>query len=127
MKNYEKPVVLVNEELAEGVYAASGDCWTASVKSFRQVGDSNEYWVDMLFCHNGEEGHSNVTFTATFNQDVSLGCFNGNGSASASGNTVTGSWSSFNGGCEWGPSMQVFATSDTKKLSEPSLSVSDSH
>jgi len=25
MKNYEKPVVMVNEELAEGVYAASGD------------------------------------------------------------------------------------------------------
>lgn len=24
MKNYEKPVILVNEELAEGVYAASG-------------------------------------------------------------------------------------------------------
>lgn len=25
MRNYEKPMVLVNEELAEGVYAASGD------------------------------------------------------------------------------------------------------
>jgi len=30
MKNYEKPVVMVNEGLAEGVYAASGDCWTIS-------------------------------------------------------------------------------------------------
>ncbi len=31
MKNYEKPMVLSNEELAEGVYAASGNegvCWT---------------------------------------------------------------------------------------------------
>lgn len=25
MKNYKRPVVLTNEELAEGVYAASGD------------------------------------------------------------------------------------------------------
>ncbi|MCR4649827.1 MAG: hypothetical protein K5776_12200 [Lachnospiraceae bacterium] len=33
MKNYEKPMVLSNEELAEGVYAASGNegvCWTIS-------------------------------------------------------------------------------------------------
>ena len=28
MKNYERPVVLLNEELAEGVYAGSGDCYT---------------------------------------------------------------------------------------------------
>ena len=31
MKDYVKPVVLVNEELAEGVYAASGsDCYTVT-------------------------------------------------------------------------------------------------
>ena len=34
MKNYEKPIVLMNDEVSEGVYAASGasagdDCYTA--------------------------------------------------------------------------------------------------
>lgn len=37
---YEKPVVLVNEELAEGVYAASGaTCWTPSIKSTQDYVD----------------------------------------------------------------------------------------
>ena len=32
MNTYKKPVVLLNEELSEGVYAASGDCYTCSGK-----------------------------------------------------------------------------------------------
>ena len=41
MKNYEKPVVMINEELAEGVYAASGvtyydDCYTVTIKEIKQ-------------------------------------------------------------------------------------------
>ena len=27
---YEKPIVVVNEDLAEGVYTASGDCYNVS-------------------------------------------------------------------------------------------------
>lgn len=30
MKNYTKPIMITNEELAEGVYMNSGDCYTAS-------------------------------------------------------------------------------------------------
>ena len=33
MKNYEKPVVVVNEETAEGVYAASGAVGSAGVEA----------------------------------------------------------------------------------------------
>lgn len=43
---YEKPVVLVNEELAEGVYAASGaelstDCWTVDAVSVQDWNGSH--------------------------------------------------------------------------------------
>lgn len=46
MKTYERPIVLVNEELAEGVYAASGaetstDCWTVSAKSVQDWNGSH--------------------------------------------------------------------------------------
>lgn len=32
MKKYEKPIVMINDELAEGVYAGSGDCYTVEAK-----------------------------------------------------------------------------------------------
>lgn len=41
MKNYEKPIVMINEDMAEGVYAASGDCWTISV--VRDQADAGGY------------------------------------------------------------------------------------
>lgn len=33
MKNYQKPIILANEDVAEGVYTASGNCWTPEIKS----------------------------------------------------------------------------------------------
>lgn len=37
---YEKPLIVIQDECAEGVYAASGDCWTIDVTS---VQDWNGY------------------------------------------------------------------------------------
>ena len=52
MKKYERPVVMVNEELAEGVYAASG-CWTSGAENHqtRATGRDNFcFQVFFLFC-----------------------------------------------------------------------------
>jgi hypothetical protein len=54
MKKYERPIVLTNEELAEGVYAASGD--TATKKSC----DSkymNGVWHGMDYTTKDSEGY----------------------------------------------------------------------
>lgn len=43
MKNYVKPVIIANDELAEGVYLASGepDCWTIDGKSVQDWNGSH--------------------------------------------------------------------------------------
>ena len=48
MESYVKPIVLANEELAEGVYAASGSVvegsGSASVSGIELTTPGNEYW-----------------------------------------------------------------------------------
>ena len=86
MKNYEKPVVMVNEGLAEGVYAASG-CWTI------EVVDANHYdgtWKHfrVKFTHAAVEHISkSLTIKLTFNHELTGAT--GEFSPSASGNVVT--------------------------------------
>ena len=49
MKKYEKPVVMINEELAEGVYAASGcfgDCYEVKIVSHNIIGNTHVYQFD---------------------------------------------------------------------------------
>lgn len=66
MKNYEKPMVLVNEELAEGVYAASG-CFTGGGKVAQQL---NGYYIYEISMRHDADHHSEnscevtVTFAA---------------------------------------------------------------
>lgn len=58
MKNYEKPMILANEELAEGVYAASG-CLRASVtlSSTDTNGAANKARFDVRLDHSSEDAH----------------------------------------------------------------------
>lgn len=99
MKNYEKPVVLVNEELAEGVYAASGavatttetssECWTVTVtRDQEDAGGYSTYRVSAL--HSNEVVHisSKTVVTVVFDGTVTAAKFEGF-EASISGNTVT--------------------------------------
>jgi hypothetical protein len=62
MKNYVKPVVLANEELAEGVYAASGDCYTVS-GYIHQVPENGrgDYRVQFNGVHAAGDGHHSGT------------------------------------------------------------------
>lgn len=76
MKNYEKPVVLANNEMSEGVYAASGDvsaCWV--VDSYVKTTNINEgekkceFQIDAHHV-NPEQHLANSVATITFNYPV---------------------------------------------------------
>jgi hypothetical protein len=72
MKNYSKPIILPNEELAEGVYAASG-CWTITGWEHQANLDTgrNDYRFQLSAQHNGESGHgTKYTIKVTFDQLV---------------------------------------------------------
>ena len=93
MKNYEKPVVLVNEELAEGVYAGSGDgdCWTIELKEDQQFGGGSLGGKTFrVYCEHIGMQHISLasTSTITFNSPiVSAKCENF--VTTVNGNTVT--------------------------------------
>jgi len=58
MKKYVKPMVLVNEELAEGVYAASG-CLTASINLVNTDtnGSANKARFNVRLDHKSDDAH----------------------------------------------------------------------
>lgn len=89
---YEKPVVLVNEELAEGVYAASGvaDCWTVSPKSVQDWNGSHHVF-EVAIVHSDAVQHISTASTTvlTFNTTLTDAYSEGNCTATYSGNTVT--------------------------------------
>lgn len=94
MKTYERPIVLVNEELAEGVYAASGagsaDCWTIDPYSVQDWNGSHHVF-EVKIVHSDTVEHISTASTSvlTFNSSVSDAYSEGNCSATYSGNTVT--------------------------------------
>lgn len=93
MKTYEKPLVIENEDLAEGVFAASGsagstDCWTVTGKSVQSWnGNSNVFEIHAIHSKSVTHISSNVDYVFTFSAPLT--------SASSefpctfSGNTVT--------------------------------------
>lgn len=96
MKNYEKPIVLTTEELAEGIYAASGvdanTCWTIiDVRSTQDDNGNGEHVFEVEIEHTTEVQHISMESTTvlTFNNNVTAARTEGNCTASYSGNTVT--------------------------------------
>lgn len=97
MKNYERPIVMINEDLAEGVYAASGagqgsnECWTIYVK--RDQEDAGGYSTYRLYCdHSTALQHISVatTMTITFCTAIEKAEYeDASVSVSVSGNSVT--------------------------------------
>lgn len=91
MKRYEKPTILVNEELAEGIFMASGDCYTASgyITQSPQTGRGT-YCIQLNGKHNssGSDRHTNdaQTVTVNFNQAVT---YTSSGGTLKSGNGTT--------------------------------------
>ena len=75
MKDYEKPVVIINDEISEGVYAASGDevadCWTVDPVSVQDWNGSHHVF-EVRCVHSTAVEHisSKSTVTLTFNNPL---------------------------------------------------------
>ena len=97
MKTYEKPVVLANEELAEGVYAASGDgmsendCWTVTAKEVQDWnGWGKVFEVEAVHSNQFKHISTQTVVTLTFSANVSsVGFVEEEFPSTYSGNTVT--------------------------------------
>lgn len=90
MNAYEKPVVMVNDDLAEGVYAASGaTCWSITGSSV-QDWNGSAHIFEFHATHSTSVQHISNGFTAkiTFNYNIAS-VNNQQGSATPSGNVVT--------------------------------------
>ena len=103
MELYKKPVVLLNEELSEGVYAASGDTQDApgasggvSVTSVKLTEEGNEYnkvnkyTVTITNSGSDEAADWAVSLAVTSGTATNAVIYNGwMASASLSGSTIT--------------------------------------
>ena len=102
MNNYKKPVVLLNEELAEGVYAASGavsggglggdDCWEVKAR-FHQWPETGRmtYKIQTDAKHINQDHHtSNIRITYIFDHTVTfVSCNGGTLYGSGTGTSIT--------------------------------------
>lgn len=94
MMDYEKPIVLANDEVAEGVYAASGageaDCWTITAYSVQDWDGANHVF-EVRIVHSDAVQHISTASTATLTFSAALtdAHTESNFSCSCSGNTVT--------------------------------------
>lgn len=79
MKNYEKPIVLVNSELSEGVYAGSGNCYTVSAYIHQTPQEGRgDYRMQLYAAHAADGHHSGAQYlTISFNQPVKYVLSNG--------------------------------------------------
>ena len=80
MKNYEKPIVLRNDELAEGIYLASGDCYTVSYRIHQKPETGRgDYRIQFDAVHAAGDGHHSgaQVLVITFNQAVTYVASNG--------------------------------------------------
>lgn len=88
MKEYMKPMLVTNDELAEGVYLASG-CYTASAYIHQQpeVG-RGDYRIQVNGRHNADHTKDAQTLTISFNQEVTYSSSNGSLASGATGGTL---------------------------------------
>ena len=84
MTNYESPVILRTEELAEGVYLASG-CYTATAIILQTPQDGRgDYRIQVNGQHNADHTKEAQTLTISFSLPVTY-------TSSSSGSLVSGS------------------------------------
>lgn len=90
MKKYEKPIVMVDENLSEGVYTASGangeGCYTttANIHQTPQTG-RGDYRIQVNGQHHADHTKEAQLLTISFNQPVTYVSCNANGATLQSG------------------------------------------
>lgn len=88
MNNYIKPEIIVNDEMAEGVYAASGaDCLNVTAWNDGTDG-TNIYRVVFKLTHTGHQSYGQ-TIQAMMSTNVTVVETPGDVTATASGNVLT--------------------------------------
>ena len=89
MKNYIKPIVLVNDEMFEGVYAASGACYTVTYNMHQTPQEGRgDYRIQMNAVHNADHHGTEQVLTVTFNMPVEFKeCAGANATAIVSSGT----------------------------------------
>ena len=104
MRNYMKPVVIVNSEVSEGVYAASGsadECYTvtAYIHQRPQMG-RGDYRIQVNGRHEAADGHHSgqQVLTMNFNQPVTYVSSNGTLSAGDGTSTIDITYTYHNNG-----------------------------
>ena len=86
MSNYKKPVISIDNGLAEGVYAASG-CYTANahIHQTPEIGRP-DYRIQINGIHKSDHTKDAQILTISFNQPVNYVDFSANGASLVSGN-----------------------------------------
>lgn len=87
-KNYVKPVVMLNNDLAEGVYLASGNsCYTIKATIIHQTPTTGRenYTIQISAVHNADHTRDQQTLYVNFNQPVNYVSCNANGASLAGG------------------------------------------
>lgn len=72
MSNYSKPIISIDNGMAEGVYAASG-CYTATAKITQTPETGRDTYVIQVDAHHNQDaGHTRYSqvLTISFNQNV---------------------------------------------------------
>ena len=87
MAKYEKPMVIANDELAEGVFAASG-CYTVTAEVV-QTDVPKLYVIQVNGKHNANHTCEEQTLTINFNVRVTLVSCNGQLVSPADGSAST--------------------------------------
>lgn len=89
MSNYVKPVVSLDEGMAEGVYAASG-CYTVTTNIHQKPETGRgDYRIQMNGVHAAAHTKEAQTLTITFNQEVTYSSSNGTLVGSNTGTTIS--------------------------------------
>lgn len=89
MRKYVKPIAVVNSNLAEGVYAASG-CYTATayIHQTPEGGGQGTYRIQVDGIHKADHTKEAQTLTITFNQSVKYESSQGKLTSAATGTTL---------------------------------------
>lgn len=120
MKKYEKPIVLENQEMSEGVYAASGvssDCWQiisiVATDNIVQSDSSREFQIDAIHYNSSDNHYADVILTIEFSQTITSATSTSGLVTSVSGNTVVLSrtFETNNNGEKWGFALRVVCDS----------------
>ncbi len=125
MKKYERPVVMINEELAEGVYAASGngvDCWIVikDAETNNEVASDNSREFNFYATHASiDVGHiPDAVWVVNFNQDILevVSCSGMYTEVNGSQVKVYRAWENKNQNEGWGFALRVKTTGETSTL-----------